>query len=41
MPNDFIYDDDGKNIAWIDGGNVFSVATKKKVAVVRDGNICT
>jgi hypothetical protein len=28
---DYIYDNEGKNVAWIDNGQVFSVATKHKV----------
>lgn len=37
--SDFIYDDQGACVARIINGEVFSEATKRRVATVRDGNI--
>jgi hypothetical protein len=37
--SDFIYDDQGKCVAWIVHGDVFSEATGQKIATMRDGNI--
>jgi hypothetical protein len=37
--SDFIYDDQGKCVAWIVGDEVFSEATGQKIATIRDGNI--
>jgi hypothetical protein len=36
---DFIYDDQGKCVAWIVNGDVFSEATGQKIATIREGNI--
>jgi hypothetical protein len=36
---DFIYDDQGACVARIINGEVFSEATKRRVAIVREGNI--
>lgn len=37
--SDFIYDDQGKCVAWIVQGGVFSETTRQKIATIRDGNI--
>lgn len=37
--SDFIYDDKGKCVAWIVGGEVFSEASKQKIATIREGNV--
>lgn len=37
--SDFIYDDQGKCVAWIVQGDVFSQTTRQKIATIRDGNI--
>jgi hypothetical protein len=37
--SDFIYDDQGKCVAWIVQGDVFSETTRQKIATIRDGNI--
>jgi len=37
--NDFIYDDQGKCVAWIINGEVFTGENKRKIATVDHGNI--
>jgi hypothetical protein len=37
--SDFIYDDQGKCVAWIVHNEVFSEANGRKIAAVRDGKI--
>ena len=37
--SDFIYDDQGKCVAWIVQGDVFSETTRQKIATIRDGSI--
>jgi hypothetical protein len=38
--NDFIYDDQGKCVAWIVKGEVFTSADKRKIATIdHNGNI--
>jgi len=36
---DFIYDDQGACVAWIVNGEVFSEASKQRIATIREGKI--
>ena len=40
MPRDNIWNEtDGRQLAWIEDGKVFDVATDKQVCTMRDGNL--
>jgi hypothetical protein len=38
--SDYIYDENGKQLAWIEGGDIFVGAeAKRKIAIVRNGQL--
>jgi hypothetical protein len=40
MPRDNIWNEtDGRQLAWIEDGKIFDVATEKQVGTMRDGNL--